>query len=779
MDPVPAGDDPAAPRRLWHATLAWQLALRVGAVGVAAFVLIAVVVGTLEQRRLEAQAREQARQNVEAVREALAASVWQMDRQAQTLLLNSLVRDRSIVGVWIAEAGEVKNDAWRTLRAGVPSFGGIAPWSLPLYGPEGTAVAELWVQESLHEVEAAPLARLATVAVAEALKVTLVVLLVLWLVNRTLTQPLRRLASGVGRLDLAQPGARLELPRPRHTQGDELDVLTDSIQRLHAGQAAELARRVQAEQRAAEQAAEQALILATVSEGVMAFDGRGQPLYANTAAVALLGLGEDLRAGLLRAIGERRGFWREQFQALRRQARASGTLAQARITDLMQRVPAEAAGGAEPGATEALPVEVSISALPRGRLGFVLVLHDTSAERAAERARDETRAARAADRAKSEFLSRMSHELRTPLNAVLGFSDVLLAESAGQPLTGQQRRLVGHVRGAGSHLLRLISDLLDLSRIEAGTLALDLQPVPAAALVTEAVELISPAAQARGIAVALRVEGPQPALLNADETRLRQVLMNLLSNAVKYNREGGRIDVSLRPAGDGRLAVAVADSGLGLTAEQLGRLFTPFSRLGRERSRIEGTGIGLVIARHLVQMMGGELHCSSQPGVGSCFTIELPVASPAAAATANPAAGDERTPGVPPEIAGEVVIVEDSEVNRLMIELYLAQRPGVVGHFAEDVERGAALVRERRPRLALIDMHLGERSGAEVLAAVRADPTCRDVLCVAFTADALPEQLADLLALGFADIWTKPLGLAEFLERLDAVMLAPASEATR
>jgi signal transduction histidine kinase/HAMP domain-containing protein len=770
---LPDRDTPAEPARPRSGSLAWRLALRVGLAGVAAFVLIAGVVGWLERQRLEAQAREQARQNIEAVRDALAATVWQMDRGAQTLLLGSLVRDGSIVGVWIVEAGEVRNDAWRTLRAATPSFGGIAPWKVPLYGPDsGAAIAELWVQESLHEVAAAPLSRLATVAVAEALKVALVVAVVLWLVNGTLTQPLRRLAAGVRRLDLAEPRARLELGRPAKAAGqpsDELDELTDSIERLHAGQAEELRRRVQAEQRAAEQAAEQALILATLGEGVMAFDHNGQPLYANRAAVALLELGSDLREGLLRAIGERREFWRERFRQLRQQARAAGGPVQILVAETMRRP-----SGAE------LPAEIGLTALPHGPLGFVIVLRDASAERAAEQTRDESRAARAADRAKSEFLSRMSHELRTPLNAVLGFADVLLAGTAGaaeggvQPLSPRQRQLVGHMRGAGVHLLRLISDLLDLSRIEAGTLSLDLQPLPAAPLVGECVELISPTAQARGIAVALRVEGPQPALLSADETRLRQVLMNLLSNAVKYNREGGRIEVVLR-CGEARVAIEVADTGLGMTAEQRERLFTPFVRLGRERSSIEGTGIGLVIARHLVQMMGGELRCESRAGEGSRFTVELPRLAGEPAPSPAMAGGDGAPPIARSDVAGRLVLVEDNEINRLMIELYLAHRPAVALHAAADVDSGIALVRRERPRLALIDMHLGHRSGAEVLAAVKADPACAGTVCVAFTADALPEQQAALLAQGFDATWTKPLGLVEFLERLDAAMLQPAA----
>jgi signal transduction histidine kinase/ActR/RegA family two-component response regulator len=406
----------------------------------------------------------------------------------------------------------------------------------------------------------------------------------------------------------------------------------------------------------------------------------------------------------------------------------------------------------------------------------------TEAEQREHAEAAESRAARAADRAKSEFLSRMSHELRTPLNAVLGLSDVLLFDQA-QPLAERQRQLLGHVRSAGQHLLRLISDLLDLSRIEAGTMTLHLQTLPVGPMVSECVELVAPAAQAQGIQVQVKADENASARVTVDETRFKQVLMNLLSNAIKYNREGGSVVVTI--SSDTGLRVSVADTGLGMSAAQLAQLFTPFSRAGRESSRVEGTGIGLVIARHLAMLMGGNLSCSSEEGQGSRFVLQLPLASPqeaalpgAAAATAMPSAG---TTLARDDVCGTVLIVEDDDVNRLMLQLYLQYRPGVRTRFAADVNEALAAAASALPQLALIDMNLGPRSGHEVLAGLRAQTGGAAVRCVAFSADALPEHVRAVLAAGFDDYWVKPIGLEDFLRQLDDALgaAAPAVQSMR
>jgi PAS domain S-box-containing protein len=253
-------------------------------------------------------------------------------------------------------------------------------------------------------------------------------------------------------------------------------------------------------------------------------------------------------------------------------------------------------------------------------------MQDVTELRELERARQDKAAAEAANRAKTEFLSRMSHELRTPLNAVLGFSQ-LLEIDRNDSLSEGQRRRVKLIREAGEHLLRMIGDLLDLTRIESGSLQVQLDAVPVLPLVEEAVEMLRPQAEAAQVRMALQLKGQGLAAL-ADRTRLRQVLLNLLSNAVKYNRAGGSVDVLIAPArpaeGKAWLSITVQDTGVGIDAADLPHLFEPFNRLTQTRGGVEGTGIGLSVTRALVTLMQGSIQASSQPGVGSSFHILLP-----------------------------------------------------------------------------------------------------------------------------------------------------------
>ncbi len=253
-------------------------------------------------------------------------------------------------------------------------------------------------------------------------------------------------------------------------------------------------------------------------------------------------------------------------------------------------------------------------------------MQDVTELRELERARQDKAAAEAANRAKTEFLSRMSHELRTPLNAVLGFSQLLEIDRADSLSEGQRRR-VKLIREAGEHLLRMIGDLLDLTRIESGSLQVQLDAVPVLALAEEAVDMLRPLAEAAQVRMALQLKGKELAAL-ADRTRLRQVLLNLLSNAVKYNRAGGSVDVLIAPArpaeGQAWLSITVQDTGIGIDAADLPHLFEPFNRLAQKRGGVEGTGIGLSVTRALVTLMQGRIQASSQPGVGSSFHILLP-----------------------------------------------------------------------------------------------------------------------------------------------------------
>jgi len=255
---------------------------------------------------------------------------------------------------------------------------------------------------------------------------------------------------------------------------------------------------------------------------------------------------------------------------------------------------------------------------------IVSTLQDIGEHKQLEQARVTAEAADRANRAKTEFLSRVSHELRTPLNAVLGFAQLLRLDGR-EPLTPRQREQVQHIEHAGRHLLGMINDVLDLSRIEEGALTLHIDVLPLAGVIDEALALLQPAAQQAGVTLQLG-GGAEQLQAWADAQRLRQVLVNLLSNAVKYNRPGGQVTVTCAVQPDGRPRIDVADTGMGLSAEQCAHLFEPFNRLGAERTRIEGAGIGLVITRRLLQMMEGELWVQSRPGEGSVFSVLLPAA---------------------------------------------------------------------------------------------------------------------------------------------------------
>ncbi len=380
----------------------------------------------------------------------------------------------------------------------------------------------------------------------------------------------------------------------------------------------------------------------------------------------------------------------------------------------------------------------------------------------AERARE---AAEASNRAKSEFLSRMSHELRTPLNAMLGFAQLLEIDQR-HPLAPAQRPWVGQIQQAGWHLLEMINDVLDLSRIESGNLRLQTSTLNLPELVASTVALVASEAARRDIRISEDL-APGTAGVMGDATRVKQILTNLLSNAVKYNSEGGRIHIASRLTGPDRVEVSITDTGMGMTAAQMDELFKPFNRLGRERSALQGTGIGLVISRRLAELMGGSIGVKSFPGEGSSFTLRLPKAIDPDTVRSKL----ESLETMPAEYHRRIVhYVEDNETNVEVMRGILAQRPQVQMEVSVTGLDGLAAVRARRPHMILLDMHLPDISGLELLRHFKADPDTAAIPVLIVSADALSPQIDAALAAGATRYLTKPVDVTELLMALDELL---------
>lgn len=381
----------------------------------------------------------------------------------------------------------------------------------------------------------------------------------------------------------------------------------------------------------------------------------------------------------------------------------------------------------------------------------------------AERARE---AAEASNQAKSVFLSRMSHELRTPLNAMLGFAQLLELDSRN-PLPDAQRGWVAQIQKAGWHLLDMINDVMDLSRIESGNLRLQETTLDLFELLAGTLPLVEADARQRGVSISHHIT-PDAAWVRGDATRVKQILTNLLSNAVKYNVEGGRIHVSSR-AQDGMVELSVTDTGLGLSAEQMKDLFQPFNRLGRDRSSIEGTGIGLVISQRLAEWMGGGLWVKSTPGQGSSFTLTLPQVE-----RRETVHGELDEPEVTLSTyhRRRVHYVEDNETNVEVMRGILAQRPQIELSVSLTGLDGLAAIRTLRPDVILLDMHLPDISGMELLRHLRSEGSTAGIPVIVVSADALQTQVEQALGQGALHYLTKPVNVSDLLSLLDDILMS-------
>jgi PAS domain S-box-containing protein len=391
--------------------------------------------------------------------------------------------------------------------------------------------------------------------------------------------------------------------------------------------------------------------------------------------------------------------------------------------------------------------------------GFGKVTRDMTERRRAQEAEREARAAaERANRAKTVFLSGMSHELRTPLNAVLGFAQVLALDA----LTPQQRDAVEQIAKAGQLLLGLVDELLDISRIEADRMTVSLEPVFLGGLLAECVELIEPIAAEHQVQVIAPPRRDAAVYVVADQQRVKQVVMNLLSNAVKYNRRGGTARVTVTVA-EPRVVISISDTGQGLAADELERLFVPFERLRAADSGIAGTGLGLALSKRLIELMHGSIAVESTPGEGSVFSIELE-------RTEGPQleAAAEAEPAVRP--AATVLYIEDNLANVHLVETLLGRIGDIEVLTAMQGQLGVELARTHTPDLVLLDLHLPDMDGEDIARILRADDATREIPIVVLSADAYSSVRRRLLAMGVDAYLTKPFNVGEMLAVVERLL---------
>ena len=400
--------------------------------------------------------------------------------------------------------------------------------------------------------------------------------------------------------------------------------------------------------------------------------------------------------------------------------------------------------------------------------GFAKLTRDLTARQQIETEMTNAKAtAEKANLAKSDFLSSMSHELRSPLNAILGFAQLMDSDSPHP--TASQKESIVQILNAGWYLLDLINEILDLATIESGKLSMSLESVSVAEVMDECQAMIEPQAQRRGIHMTF----PQfdvPVWVQADRTRLKQVVINLLSNAIKYNAVGGTVVVNCCGEEDapGRARISVTDTGAGLSPEQMAQLFQPFNRLGQEANAEQGTGIGLVVSKRLIELMEGVVGVESKVGVGSTFWIELK------STFQLPAVKSDHAEVGLPLLAGAalrtLLYVEDNPANLKLVERLIARRPDIRLLTAIDGTIGVDLARSQRPEVILMDINLPGISGIEALKILRDDPVTAHIPVVALSANAMPRDIEKGLEAGFFSYLTKPIKVKEFMEALDAAL---------
>jgi PAS domain S-box-containing protein len=516
-------------------------------------------------------------------------------------------------------------------------------------------------------------------------------------------------------------------------------------------------------------------LVSSAMDAIITIDSNHRITLFNPAAADMFGLtsGEVLGSNLDRLIPSRfRSTHSDQVH------RYGETQVSARTMGNLREILGLRADGNE------FPMEASIAQLEvNGEKTFTVVLRDITERKRMDQVLQDKNTelenakfvAEKANLAKSDFLSSMSHELRTPLSAILGFAQLI--ESGSTPPTPSQKRSIDQILHAGWYLLELVNEILDLALIESGKLSLWLEPVSLAEVMHECQTMIEPQAQKHGISVAF----PQfktPYFVHVDRTRVKQALINLLSNAIKYNKVGGTVAVDCIASTPGRIRISVEDTGEGLAPEKLSQLFQPFNRLGQEANTEEGTGIGLVVCKRLIELMGGVIGVESTVGKGSVFWIEINLTTEPQVA---PGAAEHTVVAQAQAHAGAqlqtLLYVEDNPANLKLVEDIIARRPDIRLLSAWDGNHGIEIARASLPDVILMDINLPGISGLKALRILAEDPATAHIPVVALSANAMLRDIEKGLEAGFFRYLTKPIKVNELMDTLDVAFKFAKTEA--
>jgi PAS domain S-box-containing protein len=532
-----------------------------------------------------------------------------------------------------------------------------------------------------------------------------------------------------------------------------------------------------------------AVTLGSIGDGVIATDARSRITFLNPVAEKLTGW--VLSEARDRPVAE-------IFSILNQETRQPATipvaaaLTHGTVQGMANHTVLIARDGSEcPIADSCAPIRD-----PQGQVvGAVLVFRDVTKEYAVQKTLHDSAAliqtilkdkntalenaiqvADKANLAKSDFLSAMSHELRTPLNAILGFAQLI--ESGAPPPTPAQKRSLDQILKAGWYLLELINEILDLALIESGKVTLSHEPVSLAEVMLECRAMIEPQAHKRGIGMTFpRFDTPY--FIVADRVRIKQVLINLLFNAIKYNKPQGVVTVECMPSAPDSLRISIRDTGAGLNSEQLAQLFQPFNRLGRQTGTEEGTGIGLVVTKRLVELMGGRIGVESTVGTGSVFWIELSLTTAPRFAILADADTLRAQPQAPHGVLRTVLYVEDNSANLELVEQLIARRSDLRLLSAADGHLGIEYARTYLPEVILMDINLPGINGMEAMTILRADPLTAHIPIIALSANAVPRDIEKALEAGFFNYLTKPIKVNQFMEALDLALKFSQTAADR